>query len=201
MGQEGADFSQKELCQRNREDGKPMSNHMELIRAGDSRDAWMRNTKDKGKVIWVRRPKHRAMCPTPINAKVVLDKRSQLNKEDDNGHDSSTFSDEEPDRELASIPPLKVLGPGYDLEEGVIRGREIASKEDSEIHKTDYMAKDDNLRKESLILVILNIEEVSSQDVTKVANSLEQTSPQNNAVDNVGTNGTPNVEENVLSLT
>ncbi|KAK0588613.1 hypothetical protein LWI29_003213 [Acer saccharum] len=187
---------------------------MELIRAGDSRDTGKRNTKDKGKVIWVRRPKHRAMCPTPINAKVVLDKRSQLNKEDYNGNDSSTSSDEEQDRGLfsdscpsrgeSSIKVSKsigIQGPGYDSEKGVIRGREIASEEDGEIHRTDYKAKDDNPMKESLISVILNIDEISSQDVTKVANSLEQTSPQNNAVDNVGTSGTPNVEENVLSLT
>ncbi|KAI9178116.1 hypothetical protein LWI28_022896 [Acer negundo] len=66
---------------------------------GDSRDVGKRNTKDKAKMIWVRRPKHRAMCPTPINAKVVLDKRSQLNKEDYNGDDSSTSSDEEQNRE------------------------------------------------------------------------------------------------------
>ncbi|KAK4845514.1 hypothetical protein QYF36_006007 [Acer negundo] len=136
---------------------------------GDSRDVGKRNTKDKAKMIWVRRPKHRAMCPTPINAKVVLDKRSQLNKEDYNGDDSSTSSDEEQNR-----------GPGYDSKDGVIRGREIASEEDGEIHKTYYMvkdmAKDDHPRKDNLISVILNIKCSGQCD-------------------------THNVEENVLSLT
>ncbi|KAK3231055.1 hypothetical protein Dsin_002936 [Dipteronia sinensis] len=88
-------FHKKSYVREDREILVANANHIKHIRVGDSRDMGRKSTKDKGKETWVRKPKPKAMCLPSIKAKLVLDKRSQLDKEDYNGDASSTSLDEE----------------------------------------------------------------------------------------------------------
>ncbi|KAK4847795.1 hypothetical protein QYF36_006023 [Acer negundo] len=54
----------------------------------------IQNGMDKGKQAWVRKPKPKPKCISSKNAKLILEKRSQLDREAYNGDDNSTSSDE-----------------------------------------------------------------------------------------------------------